>query len=318
MSKRLPDFSNKNILVIGDLMLDQYIYGSVNRISPEAPVPVMLREKTVLKAGGAANVALNLQSLGARPVLLGAIGNDLSGQKLIDVLEEQGINTEYIVRSDLELTTVKTRLIAGTQHLARIDEEEDVPVGEIVESRLMDEITNIIEAQKIDAILIEDYDKGVMTPGVINHIRIIAEERNLFLAVDPKKRNFLLYQDFDLLKPNLREVNAVLNTKHEPNLNDLEIASDELFKKLEYKNLLITLGEHGIFAHDGVDSYHESAEKIDIVDVCGAGDAVVAMATLCLVSGLSLKETMTWSNKTGAEVCRHPGVVAIERKALEK
>lgn len=318
MKKQLPDFSNYSVLVIGDVMLDQYIYGSVDRISPEAPVPVMLREQTRLMAGGAANVALNIKALGAQPVLVGSIGNDLSGDRLIEVLENQGINTQYINRSNSETTTVKTRLLAGSQHLLRIDEEDISDLDLTVKENIIQMTTDIVEHLPVQGILVEDYDKGLMSIEMIRHLEFLAEERQLFLAVDPKNKHFLDYQRFDLFKPNLREVNMALASDYTANLTDLHRAAKALYEQLEYKNLMITLGEHGIFGMQKGEYFHEEAQKLDIVDVCGAGDAVISTATLCLMAGMSLKEAMHLSNLAGAEVCRHPGVVAVNRKALER
>jgi rfaE bifunctional protein kinase chain/domain len=318
MKKQLPDFSAMKVLVIGDVMLDQYIFGSVRRISPEAPVPVMLRENTRLMAGGAANVALNIRALGATPLLLGSIGKDLSGDRLLSVLEEEGIDARFIHRSDAETTTVKTRLIAGSQHMLRIDEENTALLDPSLENTIRQQLTSIVEQVSIDAILVEDYDKGMMTPGLTGHIRSLAAERNIFLAVDPKFRHFRDYQHFDLFKPNLREVNQALGRNFETNLTDLVEAGKALRELLDYGRLMITLGKHGIFAMEGDDHFLEPARKLDIVDVCGAGDAVISIATLCLSAGLSLPDTLYWSNRAGAEVCRHPGVVAVGRKDLDR
>ena len=314
----LPDFSNDHVLVIGDVMLDQYIYGTVERISPEAPVPVMLRGKTSLKAGGAANVALNLKALGARPILLGVVGRDLSGDRLLDVLDKEGLDTRFIIRSEAETTTVKTRLIAGSQHLLRIDEENACPVEELIEHKLAISLVDIIESFPIRGILVEDYNKGLMTPGLIRQIGIIARERHLFVAVDPKYLHFMEYRDFDLIKPNLREVNQVLNHPYEANLMDLTEASTRLREAMKCKNLMITLGEHGIFIDDGTDAQIMPASPIEIVDVCGAGDAVFSLSGLCMMHGMSLASAAGWANRAGSIVCRHPGVVAVHREDLLK
>lgn len=315
--KQLPDFSNDLVLVIGDVMLDQYIYGSVRRISPEAPVPVMLREKTVLKAGGAANVALNIMAMGAQVLLLGITGNDLSGDRLVQVLEEEGITPKYLIRSDSEVTTVKTRLLAGSQHLLRIDEELAVPVDELMEARICTALTDIIDTLPVKAILVEDYNKGLLTPEVIRKITILAAERKIFLAVDPKFDQFLEYQQFDLVKPNLREVSQVLNKPVDVSLECLKEASGSLRSQMGAKRIMITLGDHGIFVDDGREQSIVPANPADIVDVCGAGDAVFSIASLCLLHGMSLEETAHWANKAGSLVCRHPGVVAVGRKELE-
>jgi len=263
MSNKLPDFSGKKILVIGDIMLDQYIYGSVDRISPEAPVPVLLRDNTSRKAGGAANVALNIKTLGADPILLGVLGNDLSGSKLIEVLEDLKIDTEFVLRADGVMTTVKTRLLAGTQHLLRIDEEDISPLNEVLEASIINLLTEIIDKYSIDALIVEDYDKGLMSEKLIKHIADLGRQKQVFLSVDPKFKNFLSYEGFDLVKPNLKEVNQVLNKKYKAELEDLEKAAAELQPQMNYKNLMITLGEQGIFGVNYSGNLQEPAQKMN-------------------------------------------------------
>lgn len=316
MKKVLPDFSGMKVLVIGDVMLDQYIYGSVDCISPEAPVPIMLREKTILKAGGAANVALNIRALGAEPILLSCVGKDISGDRLLEVIENDGINTGFILRSEQEITTVKTRLIAGSQHLLRIDEEEILPVNNSLEINLIQSLQEIISHNKINAILVEDYNKGLLTPAFIREIEKVRNEHQIICTVDPKFNNFANYKNFTLLKPNIREVNYVLKSNYEVNLTDLKEASERLRKIMGYTNLMITLGENGVFFDNGTIQDILPAAELEIVDVCGAGDAVISIATLCLIAGMDLQEVVYWSNKAGAEVCRHTGVVAVSRDAL--
>jgi rfaE bifunctional protein kinase chain/domain len=233
-------------------------------------------------------------------------------------LEKEGIDTRFLIRSSVEITSVKTRLIAANQHLMRIDEENDAPVDEVIENELIHLITDLVDHEQMDAILVEDYDKGIMTKKLIRHLQILAAERPLKLAVDPKFRHFWDYKSFDLFKPNLREVNHALHQHVEANLADLEKAGRSIQQMTDCRKLMITLGDEGIFALEGEKTHHQSATHLDIVDVCGAGDAVISTATLCLIAGLSMDDILYWSNKAGAEVCRYPGVVAVRRKDLEE
>jgi len=314
--KNLRDFSEMNVLVIGDIMLDQYFYGSVNRISPEAPVPVLNLESSELKAGGAANVALNINAMGAKAILLSSCGSDLSGAKLIETLNDNAIETENIIQVEDEITTVKTRMIAGGQHIMRLDEEKLSDINAVVEDKIISRLRSIIQNANISAILLEDYNKGLLTSSLIKEIRNIAFENEILISVDPKYHHFREYIEFNLLKPNLREVNQLLNEEFQPILEDLNEAASKLKALLNYECLMITLGDSGVFIDDGQNTEIVPTQSLDVVDVCGAGDAVISIATLCLAAGFSLKETAEWANKAGAVVCSHLGVSAVSRDEL--
>jgi len=313
---KLPDFSAFNVMVIGDIMLDQYIRGTISRISPEAPVPVLQWNDTVLKAGGAANVALNISSLGATPILTAVMGNDLSGAKLNQVLREEALDNSCILIDIERKTTVKTRLLSGAQHLLRIDEEDTHDLDPVNENDLKEQISKTLDERKVDAILIEDYNKGLLTSSLIEYICMEAKDRSIFVAVDPKFKNFGEYRNCALLKPNLREVNEWLKTNFSTSDEELREAAKLIRMRNGYKNLMITLGDEGIFIDDGKQMQKIEAKSLDIVDVCGAGDAVISMATLCLLSGLSLEESAKWSNIAGAHVCQHLGVTVVDRNTI--
>jgi rfaE bifunctional protein kinase chain/domain len=312
----LPAFEGKKIVVIGDIMLDQYIFGSVKGVSPEAPVPVVEWKNLDLKAGGAANVALNVKGLGAKPILVSVIGTDSSGDKLLEVLGLTGLSINSIIRDDQRKTTVKTRVIADRQHLLRLDEEEINDIHTQLERKCLDTIIEIVRVERPDAFLIEDYNKGLLTKTFIETILTLAKKEGIFVAVDPKFRNFENYRCVDLLKPNLKEVNQFLKSNFLANTSDMNSAAQLLIQKLNYKNLLVTLGDKGIFINNSSMNEIVPAKTLDIVDVCGAGDAVISLATLCLISGLSLEDTAHWSNRAGAYVCQHLGVISVDKDQL--
>ena len=211
-------FNGLRILVIGDVMLDAYVMGKVNRISPEAPVPIVSLENKDARIGGAGNVALNLLALGAKPIICGVIGEDSSGDKLLNLFEKNGISTDGLVKSMARKTTVKTRVISNKQQLLRIDSESTFPLLESEEIKLNDTIQNIIN-QGIDGIIFEDYNKGVLTDSVIQNAIKIAKEKDIPTAVDPKKENFLSYRGVSLFKPNLKELKEGLNLNFDFNSN---------------------------------------------------------------------------------------------------
>src|SRR5882762_9959655 len=197
-------FNTLTVLIIGDVMLDSYIWGSVERISPEAPVPIVHVKKKDFRLGGAANVALNVLSLGATPILCALIGEDDDGKKLLQRMEESGMSREGIVVSKERPTTVKTRVIASHQHVVRVDEESDREANATEEKAMMDKIINLLPQCQV--VIFEDYDKGAINPSIIDKTVALATKQNIPTVVDPKKRNFLLYKNVTLFKPNLKEL----------------------------------------------------------------------------------------------------------------
>jgi len=305
-----------NAVVIGDAMLDKYIYGVVERISPEAPVPIVTHASTELKAGGAANVALNLAAWGCKTSLIGLIGNDLHGKELSDILDEKKI-AHHFFRSPHRPTTVKTRVVASSHHLLRIDEEStDYLTGE-EEQNVLALVDQVLKAETPDLIIVEDYNKGFLTNKVISAILDYGKLHNSFVAIDPKEKNFMEYQGADLFKPNLREANQAAHKNLTP--EDLGELTVEWRQKMELDTIAITLGGSGVFLQNQDDTEHITpAHAIDVVDVCGAGDAVICSLALARISGLDLKKSGSLANLTGAYVCSHSGVVTIDPKELEK
>jgi len=312
-------FNGLRILVIGDVMLDAYVMGKVNRISPEAPVPIVSLENEDARIGGAGNVALNLLALGAKPIICGVIGEDSSGDKLLNLFEKNGISTDGLVKSMVRKTTVKTRVISNKQQLLRIDSESTFSLLESEEIKLNNTIQNIIN-QGIDGIIFEDYNKGVLTDSVIQNTIKIAKEKDIPTAVDPKKENFLSYKGVSLFKPNLKELKEGLNLNFDFNSNkDLfEKGIEVLEEKLQNEISFVTLSENGVFIKNQTEKYYVPAHMRSISDVSGAGDTVIAVATLCLISGASTKQIAEISNLAGGLVCEKSGVVSISKNDLLK
>lgn len=310
-------FNGLRILVIGDVMLDAYVMGKVNRISPEAPVPIVSLENEDARIGGAGNVALNLLALGAKPIICGVIGEDSSGDKLLNLFEKNGISTDGLVKSMARKTTVKTRVISNKQQLLRIDSESTFPLLESEEIKLNNTIQNIIN-QGVDGIIFEDYNKGVLTDSVIQNTIKIAKEKDIPTAVDPKKENFLSYKGVSLFKPNLKELKEGLNLNFDFNTNKelFEKGIELLEEKLQNKISFVTLSENGVFIKNQTEKYYVPAHMRSISDVSGAGDTVIAVATLCLISGASIQQIAEISNLAGGLVCEKSGVVSISKNDL--
>jgi rfaE bifunctional protein kinase chain/domain len=312
-------FNGLRILVIGDVMLDAYVMGKVNRISPEAPVPIVSLENEDARIGGAGNVALNLLALGAKPIICGVIGEDSSGDKLLNLFEKNGISTDGLVKSIARKTTVKTRVISNKQQLLRIDSESTFPLLESEEIKLNNTIQNIIN-QGVNGIIFEDYNKGVLTDSVIQNTIKIAKEKDIPTAVDPKKENFLSYKGVSLFKPNLKELKEGLNLNFDFSSNKelFEKGIEVLEEKLQNEISFVTLSEHGVFIKNKTENYYVPAHMRSISDVSGAGDTVIAVATLCLISGASTKQIAEISNLAGGLVCEKSGVVSISKNDLLK
>ncbi len=312
-------FNSFNTLIVGDVMIDTYFWGKVDRISPEAPVPIISRTDIEHRLGGAANVARNIKALGANPILCSVIGSDDKADIFLDVMRSRGLNTDGIIKHDSRITTVKTRVISDNQHLLRIDEEIKNSISEDVESELIENIKKIIDTTQINSIIFQDYDKGVITQRVIESVVEMAQAKDIPTLVDPKKRNFHNFKGVTLFKPNFKEL--VEGLKLEIKKSDIEAiheASRTLQKEQNIKIVMTTLSELGVYISDN-GSYHQiPAEIRDIADVSGAGDTVVSTASLCLAAGLSPKHIAWISNISGGLVCEKVGVVPIEKGLLLK
>ena len=312
------EFTQKRILVLGDVMIDAYMRGSVTRVSPEAPVPIINLKKTEDRLGGAANVALNLLALGAEPILCAVIGEDKGGEMFASLLQSHKLSSEGIVKSASRITTVKTRVIGNHQQLLRIDEEQTNDLTTAQENELIDRVKQIIDS-KIDAVIIEDYNKGLLTNRVIESVIQLANDRGVIITVDPKKDNFFSYKNVTLFKPNLKELKEGLNAQFDfaSDRQSFEAAIDRLEGKLQNKISFVTLSEHGVFIKGGNDNHYIDAHHRNIADVSGAGDTVISVATLCLTSGLDIDEIAEIANLSGGLVCEVSGVVPIDKERLK-
>ena len=300
-------------------MLDAYILGKVTRVSPEAPVPVVALDKKENRIGGAGNVALNLKNLGASPIIASVIGTDSEGEILEDLFQKRGISPDGLIRSKLRKTTVKTRVISSKQQLLRIDSEDTHALSSEHEQLLFKKIIQLIRIG-LDAIILEDYDKGVLNEKNIRRIINEANKKNIPVTADPKKENFHHYYGLSLFKPNLKELKEGLNLdfSFENERNAFETAVQKLRTAVPHEVSLITLSEHGVYICDNSKKVHIEAHKREITDVSGAGDTVIAVATLCLLSEAPLEAIAQISNIAGGMVCEKPGVVSISFEELKK
>ena len=312
----LPDFSPLGVVVVGDVMLDRYLSGRVERISPEAPVPVLRYEREEDRLGGAGNVGLNLVALGARTALAGVTGADDNADRLGQALRENGIGTSALVRDARRPTTVKTRVIAQNQQLLRVDRESTENLTGEVEEALLGELALLLRPGAPNLVLLQDYNKGVLTPTVIERTLALSHEAGIAVAVDPKAANFWLYRGVDLFKPNLREIQQQCDFPVRPDVSSLDRAAGEIFDRLGCRNVMITLSEHGIYYHDGTRSGIEPTQARRIADVSGAGDTVISVAACGLAAGMSLQEVAHLANLAGAQVIAKPGVVAVDAAEL--
>lgn len=310
-------FKTKNVLIVGDVMVDAYIRGSVSRVSPEAPVPIVNLEDRENRLGGAANVALNIASLGATPIICAVVGSDQEGDLLKELLQESNLDTSGIIHDVDRQTTVKTRIISDQQQLLRVDQEDTHYLKDAVAESFVNNISRIIGSRHIDAIIFEDYNKGVLSEKVISAIIEIAKEHNIVTTVDPKKENFFAYKNVSLFKPNLKELREGLNVNCDPrNKEEFVKVVNILQEKIACERAMITLSEHGVFIMDNDSHYFIPAHFRNITDVSGAGDTVISVATLALAVGLPTKLIAEIANLAGGLVCEQVGVVSIGRSEL--
>ncbi|MEZ5045379.1 MAG: PfkB family carbohydrate kinase [Chitinophagaceae bacterium] len=303
------------ILVVGDCMLDVYLQGQVDRISPEAPVPVVSIQKKFYRAGGAANVAINAREMGASVFLISVVGNDSSGKNLISELNQHKINTDYIIKSNKTITTTKTRVLAKHQQILRIDEEESTDLPLATQHDFIDKCLRAIQIEKPDILIFEDYDKGVLNAHSIKKIVEHCHHVGVFISVDPKFKNFFAYEHVHLFKPNLNELKHAFNSK------EIAIQTSELKKLhtriqdvLHHDMSLFTLSEHGMYYHEAGHGKHIKAIPRSIADVSGAGDTVIVVATCMYYLSKDMDLATQLANIAGGLVCESVGVVPINKK----
>lgn len=315
----LGKFGRITTLVIGDAMVDSYMWGKVDRVSPEAPIPIVSVANKENRLGGAANVSLNLQALGAVPLLFSVIGDDEKGRRFRKLMEKNKLSTDGIFIDPFRITTVKSRIISSGQHIARIDEESTDFINSDLELAIFNGIKRTIENKKIDVIIFVDYDKGMITPKLIEKVTELAHQHKIPIAVDPKKRNFHVYDKIDLFKPNFKEfVEGTGQNIKKGDLKALKKAAENLKKEKSYKYIFVTLSELGVFLSNSVSQTYYPAEIRYIADVSGAGDTVLSVAGLCLAAGVSPQFMALLANMAGGLVCEKVGVVPINRDILIK
>jgi rfaE bifunctional protein kinase chain/domain len=305
----LGNFSGKRVAVVGDLMLDRYYWGSVHRVSPEAPVPVVEVDTESVRFGGAANVANNIQALGGRAFLVGLVGDDHPGAIFTKMLGDQGLDAGGVIIDGARPTTIKTRVIASGQHVVRIDNESKQDCPESLQNRLIEAVRS--NMRSLDGIIIEDYNKGVVTGDLIHAVIAAANEHGKPVTVDPKFNNFFEYKNVTVFKPNRREVEEALGRK----LNtpgEVERAGKSLLESLHARNVLLTRGEDGmsLFRSDGTVTHLPTTAGV-VQDVSGAGDTVISTLTMALVAGGDIMESCILANCAGGVVVGAVGIVPI-------
>lgn len=319
MTDIFEKFKSLNILIIGDVMMDSYVWGKVERVSPEAPVPVVKVRNKENRLGGAANVALNVQSLGAKPFICAIIGEDKAGEEFLSLLKNQNLSDQGILKIKDRPTTVKTRIIAHHQQIVRVDEETDENISDTETELMIGMINKTLTEQNIDAIIFQDYDKGLITEKLISQIVDYANKAGIITVVDPKKRNFHSYKGVHLFKPNLKELQDGLKISINPTVKEqVENAISKLKTQLGARAVMLTLSEHGVFIQSDLGRRHIPAHKRDIADVSGAGDTVIATAALCLAAGLDEFKASEIANLAGGLVCEHVGVVPVDKARLKR
>ncbi|MHA8053482.1 bifunctional heptose 7-phosphate kinase/heptose 1-phosphate adenyltransferase [Aquirufa sp. Wall-65K1] len=311
------DFDELQVLVIGDLMIDAYTWGKVSRISPEAPVPVVQVIKKEARLGGAGNVVMNIASLGAKPWVVSVVGDDEAGTQLKGLLEKEGISLHGIVEEKGRITSIKERVIAGSQQLLRVDSETDKTVNQESSRALLEKVKACIK--EVDVIIFEDYDKGVLNEPLIQEVITLARKQGIPTVVDPKKRNFFNYRGATLFKPNLHELRDGLGLFPEDLEGQKLLETVHQFKESQgFDGVFVTLSEKGVLMDLGNEQVRIPAHIRQIADVSGAGDTVISIAACALALGLPARHIASLANLGGGLVCESLGVVPIDKDLLKK
>ncbi len=312
-------WKNLKVLILGDLMIDRYLYGKVDRISPEAPVPILDLDHQNERLGGASNVALNIQALGAIPYLFGVIGHDANANNFIRLINNAKLDTHGIIQDSTRPTTVKTRILASSQQILRVDEETEDEININIQNQLYKRLESTILHKNPTVLILQDYNKGVLTETLIQKVIALAKQHHIKIIVDPKSKNFFSYKSVDLFKPNLKEIRDKLPFNISPsNLNDLKKAAAYINEKLGNQISMITLSKDGIYFKNQDEVFYSPASKKEIIDVCGAGDTVLSVAALGIAINLSIETIGTLANMAGGQVCGNIGVVPVDKNGLEQ
>lgn len=315
------DFQKVKVLIIGDVMIDSYIWGKVDRISPEAPVPIVAVNRREDMLGGAANVALNIKALGATPILCSVIGKDSKAFDFERLLNKDGLPSEGIIQSKERITTVKFRVIGNNTQLLRVDEEVTHDLSSRDEALLQNQIFQLIENNQADVILFQDYNKGVITAALIENVIARAKRHNIPVVVDPKKKNFENFKGVTLFKPNLKELKEGLNIEFDDNnREELIQAVNQLQEQQDIQMVMATLSENGVFISfrnkTTTHTHAVPAHVRQIADVSGAGDTVISVAAICLALNIQPADMAAISNLAGGLVCEYVGVVPVDKTRL--
>jgi rfaE bifunctional protein kinase chain/domain len=312
-------FKGKKVAVVGDVMLDTYWWGHVERISPEAPVPVVAVDTKEYRIGGAGNVALNTVALGAETFIISVIGADKDGETLTELYKQQHINTQYLLASSNRITTNKIRIISRNQQMMRLDEELTSDISAALEAQVLQQVQLCIANDKPDVLIFEDYNKGVLTEGLIAQLIALCKANSVVTTVDPKRKNFFAYKGVDMFKPNLKEVkeglNVALETVNITTLSDIHL---QLQAQLQHQISFITLSEKGVFYKDATEANIIPTHIRSIADVSGAGDTVIAVASIVYATTKNMNLAAEMANIAGGLVCEEVGTAAINKQKLLK
>lgn len=322
INRLFDDFSQQHVMVVGDVMIDSYVFGTVDRISPEAPVPVVAVKQRINRLGGAANVAINIHALEAHPVLVSVIGTDQRGNDFMELLKNEDLITEGIIRSALRTTTTKFRIIGNKVQMLRVDEENTEDIAPNEESQLIERVEQLLQKYPIKVMILQDYNKGILTENLITALVSLATKHHVKVAVDPKKKHFLAYKGVSLFKPNLKELKEGLDLDFQiETITEIKAAVHQLQQILGAEMVMATLSEKGLLVSekqtDGSNIFHHlEAHLRSITDVSGAGDTVISVAALCLAIGLDTHQLAEMANLAGGLVCEEIGVVPVNKNKL--
>lgn len=315
--KLFSSFSSIKVAVVGDVMLDTYWWGNVDRISPEAPVPVVVLDEKELRIGGAGNVALNTIALGAPTTVFSVIGNDDDGKALVSLLEKNQVRTDQILASNDRITTNKTRIISRNQHMLRLDAEITKDINEREQAELVERFRKFLDEEKPAVVIFEDYNKGVLSQSTIEELIKACDGKDIVTTVDPKRKNFFSFRGVTIFKPNLKEVkeglNVLIDDVDKDFLNDIH---NKLKDKLNHQISLITLSEKGVFYESESTSEIIPTHVRSIADVSGAGDTVIAVTSVVYAATKDIKLAAAMANVAGGLVCEEVGTVAINKEKL--
>ncbi len=316
IQKALENFREKKILVLGDVMLDHYVWGSVERISPEAPVPVLDIQKEEYRLGGAANVALNLRTLNTAVYLCGIVGNDKEGQLIHSILSEKGIDGSLLVTDISRPTTLKTRIGAITQQIVRIDKEQRQDIPPQIEKLLLSNLKKVVPL--VDGIILEDYNKGCLTERVISSAIKLALKHGKLITADPKQKNFFSFHKVDVFKPNYQEVQKNLGIIFD-NDDEFFYHAWEILRKLKAKSMVVTRGDKGLYVFsDTLEMKHIPTYAKEVYDVSGAGDTVISVLTLALCEGCDIFIAADLANHAAGIVCSKMGTASVTIQEIIK